>query len=117
MERLIKSIPKHIRLKGGEELKYVPNVGEFRESDYEYSVELPHLITHDDAMMNHSIKFKGDHIDIIVKRTDEINEGDVIINEYGFSAKVKTIIERRPARGDWSSNSFDSKPDFIRIAI
>jgi len=50
----------------------------------------------------------------IIPETMEINEGDIFFKGYGQNLKM-TILERRPAKGDWSNHHAHRSPHYIRF--
>lgn len=52
--------------------------------------------------------------DIIVPEDFKLSEGDTIVG-IGSERVVKTIVERRPAKGDWSKQKIHKSPHFIRL--
>lgn len=52
--------------------------------------------------------------DIIVPENIQLAEGD-IIEGLGSHRVVKTIVERRPAKGDWSKQAVHKNPHFVRL--
>jgi len=102
----IKIFPNHIRNVDGSAL--VEDQCYFNKNNtFDSSIEIPHFINVGNT----------NEMSAILLRGTMLNIGDEIKTEYGWKAIVKEIKERRPARGDWSLNSFDKKPDFILFSI
>jgi hypothetical protein len=59
------------------------------------------------------------HYDVIVPSDLELSEGDGIYFTSmpigGPEVTVKKIIERRPAKGDWSQQAVHKNPHFVRF--
>lgn len=98
---IIKQLPQHVRYADNSAITEIPEFN--AQAAFSYGTEIPHRLN---VLPNNKMS-------AILKHTDELKEGDEIQDEYGWKAVVSEILERRPARGDWSNNPFDIKPDFI----
>lgn len=99
---IIKTLPCHFTINGKELRGGIPEYGTYKQSDFEYSIELPHFIN----------AYSG-KATAIIKHESEFIQGDEIQNEYDFKATVTNVSERRKAKGNWSTNTYDQTPDFV----
>lgn len=51
----------------------------------------------------------------IIPNDMAIQEGDTFFKGSGIALGITKIVERRPAKGDWSKQPIHKKPDFIRF--
>jgi hypothetical protein len=62
-----------------------------------------------------------DYYTAIIESNRSIESGDEIgwmqNDEFKKTGTVKSIIERRKAKGDWSKNTYDKAPDFINFDV
>lgn len=88
-----------------EELTTVPLVSDALE--YHYGTQLPHTL----------MRWLNGEADLIVGANYPVEQGDVLVNEFGHEVIVMEIVERRKARGDWSLNPYDQAPDWMRVKV
>ena len=50
----------------------------------------------------------------IIPEDMKVTDGDVFFKGYGADLKMK-ILERRPAKGDWSKQAIHKTPHYIRF--
>lgn len=96
--------PPNIRLATMAPLQTVPLISDALE--YHHGTALPFFL-----------KRRHDYAELIVPREFVIATGDTLLDEYDLEVVVTQIDERRPARGDWSDNPFDTAPDWLKVKI
>lgn len=105
MQYLVKENPIHVRHLNGERI--IGEIPAYRDNaKYHYGLEIPHQLNAAPGEMR-----------IIFPADSSLELGDIVMNEWGKEMIVTEILERRPARGNWKCNPFDSSPDFIHIRI
>lgn len=51
----------------------------------------------------------------IVPRDMDIIRGDTFFKGVGNDLKIYKILDRRPAKGDWSKQPMHTRPDYIKF--
>ena len=70
-------------------------------------LEIPHLLQWPDYS-------KPNNYSAIIPSDMIINDGDEFFKGYGVPLKI-AILERRPAKGDWSKQQVHKNPHYIRF--
>ena len=102
MQHMIRLAPPHVRMATGEQIQGEALLRPMEA--YHFGTELPHFLS-----------YRAGIATLIVPITYSIRIDDLIANEYGGEILVTEVLERRKARGDWSRNPYDEKPDFVKI--